>query len=423
MNLQNNHILKFSDLNLNKPLLNALEDLGLTDTTPIQEQSFSTIMSGRDIIGVAQTGTGKTFAYCLPLLRLLKYSAKRDPRVLMVVPTRELVVQLVEDLESLTQYMSTRIVGVYGGTNINTQKDQVMEGVDILVATPGRLLDLAYTGALRFKAVQKLVIDEVDEMLNIGFRPQLTNLLDILPAKRQNLLFSATMTDEVEELIHTFFNYPVKIEIAPTGTPLDLIEQYAYSVPNFNTKANLLETLISDEAVFKKVLVFVDNKRFVDALFEKIDEKFPDQIGIIHSNKSQNFRNKTVKNFEEGNHRVLIATDLLARGLDITTVSHVINFDIPDVPENYMHRIGRTGRAEEKGVAITFITQANEESKLAIEALMKKPIPMVDLPEGIIISEELIPGEIPVVHDKSYLKLPKPQISGEAFHEDRKSVV
>jgi len=409
----------FAELNLNKALLNALDDLGFTETTPIQEQSFSVIMSGRDVVGIAQTGTGKTFAYSLPLLRLLKFSKQKAPRVLMVVPTRELVIQLVADLEKLTTYTSTRVVGVYGGTNINTQKDLVMEGVDVLVATPGRLLDLAYTGALRLKSIQKLVIDEVDEMLNIGFRPQITNLLDILPKKRQNLLFSATITPEVEDIIDTFFNHPVKIEIAPTGTPLDQIEQYAFNVPNFNTKANLLEFLLNQENEFTKVLVFIENKKLVDRLHEKLELRFPEQIGAIHSNKSQNYRMRAVAGFEDGTHRVLLATDLLARGLDISTVTHVINFDVPPIPENYMHRIGRTGRASEHGIAITFVKEAEEDLKFAIEVLMTEEIPMRALPEEVVISDELMPEEEAKIIDKSYLKFPKAKASGAAFHEKK----
>ena len=409
----------FADLNLNKALFNALDDLGFTETTPIQEQSFSVIMSGRDVVGIAQTGTGKTFAYSLPLLRLLKFSKQNNPRILMVVPTRELVLQLVADLEKLTPYMNTRIVGVYGGTNINTQKNLVMAGADILVATPGRLLDLAYTGALRLKSIQKLVIDEVDEMLNIGFRPQITNLLDILPKKRQNLLFSATITPEVEDLIQTFFNNPVKIEVAATGTPLEQIDQSAYNVPNFNTKANLLEYLLADEEVFKKVLVFGENKKLVDRLHEKLELRFPEQIGAIHSNKSQNYRIRSVNGFEDGTHRVLLATDLLARGLDISTVTHVINFDVPEIPENYMHRIGRTGRASKHGIAITFVKEEEQELKFAIEVLMGEEIPMKELPEEVVISDELMPEEEAKIIDKSYLKFPKAKASGAAFHEKK----
>jgi ATP-dependent RNA helicase RhlE len=250
----------FSDLNLNKFLLNALEEMGFTIPTPIQEKAFSTIMSSRDVVGIAQTGTGKTIAYLLPILRQLSYSEQKFPRVLIVVPTRELVVQVVQDIENLTPYMNVRFAGIYGGTNINTQKQLVHEGLDILVATPGRLLDLALDGILKLKHIRKFVIDEVDEMLNLGFRPQLETLLDLLPQKKQNILFSATLTNEVENLLDTYFKAPIKIEIAASGSPLTSIQQLAYPVPNFYTKLRFLVSLLEDREAFQKVLVFVKNK-------------------------------------------------------------------------------------------------------------------------------------------------------------------
>src|SRR5688572_13088633 len=210
----------FDELNLNTPLLNALSDLGYIHPTTIQHKAFSVIMSGRDVVGIAQTGTGKTFAYLLPCLRQWKFSKEKVPQILILVPTRELVVQVLEEIQKLSKYMSVSATGVYGGTNINTQIGEVMKGVEIIVATPGRLIDLSLKGALKLKAIKKLVIDEVDEMLNLGFRSQLKLVLDLLPLKRQNIMFSATMTKDVEVLIHDFFNQPLKIEAAPTGTPL-----------------------------------------------------------------------------------------------------------------------------------------------------------------------------------------------------------
>lgn len=410
----------FADLNLNKPLLNALADLEYTHPTPIQIEAFSVIMAGKDVIGVAQTGTGKTYAYLLPLLRQLKYSKAGHPRVLIVVPTRELVLQVVKEVEKLTTYMTVRVVGVYGGTGMNTQKQIVRQGSDIVVATPGRLLDLSYTGALRLKAVKKLVIDEVDEMLNLGFRPQLNNILDLLPTQRQNLLFSATMTDEVEMLSNTFFNHPEKIEVAMSGTPIEKINQSAYHVPNFNTKANLLKYLLERDQSMNKVLVFIGTKKMADRLFENLTENLESTIGIIHGNKTQNYRVNSVKQFHEGETRILIATDIIARGLDISEVSHVINFDTPEVPENYMHRIGRTGRADLEGIAITFVGDSEQEYQMRIEALMKKTIELHPLPEDLAISEELIPEEIPTMGgDKNYLAPVNISKSKGAFHEKK----
>ncbi|MDA3906032.1 MAG: DEAD/DEAH box helicase, partial [Bacteroidales bacterium] len=245
-------MLLFDELNLNNPLLNALADLDFYTPTPIQEKAFPIIMSGADVVGVAQTGTGKTFAYLLPILRQWKYSDSKHPKVLIIVPTRELVKQLVEEIEKLTKYMNVRFAGVYGGTNINTQKQLVYDGLDILVGTPGRLIDLTLTGTLRLKHINKLVIDEVDEMLNQGFLKPITHFFENLPEKRQNLLFSATLTQEVETLIRSTFYNPVKIEIAPHGTPLEQIIQKAYFAPNFNTKANLLTHLLKEDKTIEK---------------------------------------------------------------------------------------------------------------------------------------------------------------------------
>ncbi|QMW00728.1 DEAD/DEAH box helicase [Spirosoma foliorum] len=408
----------FDELNLNKPLSNALEDLGYTTPTTIQQNVFSVVMSGRDVCGLAQTGTGKTLAYLLPCLRQLQFSKEKLAQLLIIVPTRELVVQVLETVNQLTAYMNLTAVGVYGGVNLKPQAAEVQKGMDILVATPGRLVDLLSNGTFKTKAIKKLVIDEVDEMLDLGFRTQLKIILDLLPPKRQNLLFSATLTIEVEKLIETFFNNPVRVEAAPVGTPLENIAQSAYEVPNFYTKINLLKLLLNQDATMTKVLVFVATKQLADQVYEEMDAKFPGQLGIIHSNKAQNQRFEAVDNFKSGAFRILIATDIIARGLDVAEVSHVINFDMPDVPENYIHRIGRTGRADQKGIAITFITPADEEKQEAIEALMNYQIPLVPLPEDLAISEVLTEAEKPKVHMKMpEVKAPKREDVGPAFHE------
>ncbi len=406
----------FDDLNLNNPLRNALQDIAISEPTTIQANAFAPIMSGRDVMGIAQTGTGKTFAYLLPLLRNLKYSDQRFPRILILVPTRELVQQVVSEAEKLTAYMSVRIDGVYGGANINTQRDRLYKGVDLLVATPGRLLDLVVSGVLRLKDVQKLVIDEVDEMLNLGFRTQLTRILDLLPERRQNLMFSATMIPDVEELIQQFFNDPVKIEAAKTGTPLSQITTFGYHIPNFYTKLNVLYHLLEDEA-YSKVLLFVCKKRIADDIHEILLEKYPDVISIIHSNKSQNYRFRSVQDFESGKSRVLIATDLVARGIDITGVSHVINFDLPESPEAYMHRVGRTGRADKKGIALSFITLKEQSYQLGVEKLTGKKLTIKPIPEDVEISEMLTEDEMDKPLEVNYL--PKPlnvDEGGGAFH-------
>ncbi|WP_159246227.1 DEAD/DEAH box helicase [Tenacibaculum maritimum] len=410
----------FEDLDLSKQLQNAIDDLGFTQPTPIQEKAFSVVRSGKDVVGIAQTGTGKTFAYMLPILRDLKFSKQQYPRVLILVPTRELVLQVVEEIEKLTTYITLRILGVYGGTNINTQKRAIAQGQDIIVATPGRLYDLALSNVLKLKTIQKLVIDEVDVMLDLGFRFQLLNIFDLLPDRRQNIMFSATMTEDVEALIDDFFKVPEKVSIAVSGTPLDNISQTSYNVPNFYTKVNLLNHLLSDKETYSKVLVFVSNKRGADRLFQSLDESFADEICVIHSNKTQNYRVRSIRQFDEGMNRILVATDVMARGLDLEEITHVINFDTPSFPENYMHRIGRTGRAEHEGKTILFSTEKEQEAKGKIEALMEYTIPLLAFPEEVEISEQLTEEERPredreISKNRTSLEY----VPGPAFHEKK----
>lgn len=408
----------FADLNLTAPLIKALDEMGLVTPTTIQEKAFSVIMSGRDVCGIAQTGTGKTFAYLLPCLRMIEFSKDRFPQMLVLVPTRELVVQVVEAARRLSAHRSLVVTGVYGGVNMKPQAEAILNGVDILVATPGRLYDLILNGALKTKSIKKLVIDEVDEMLNLGFRIQLRNIMDVLPERRQNLMFSATLTEEVEQLTEVYFNNPVRIEAAPAGTPLDNIEQSAYEVPNFYTKVNLLHLLLQEDSSMNKVLVFTASKKMADQLYEEIGPQYPDLVGVIHSNKEQNHRFNTVKQFKDGAYRFIIATDIVARGIDIAGVSHVINFDLPEIAEHYIHRIGRTGRADQKGIAISFVTPAEQERLESVETLMRYRVPMRDLPAHLEISEMLTEDEQPkVFHKEVQLKQPKRENVGAAFHE------
>ncbi|UPK72168.1 DEAD/DEAH box helicase [Chitinophaga filiformis] len=408
----------FDELNLSRPLLNALSDLGYTTPTVIQQKVFSVVMSGKDVCGIAQTGTGKTFAYLLPCLRQFKFSKERFPQLLIVVPTRELVVQVVDAVKQLTPYMSVEVAGFYGGVNMNPQMEIAAGKLDVVVATPGRLVDIVLSGTLKLKAIKRVVIDEMDEMLNLGFRPQIQHILDLLPVKRQNLLFSATITEEVEQLIETNFNFPVTVEAAPVGTPLKNISQTGYHVPNFYTKVNLLELLLERDSSMTKVLIFVATKEMANELYEQLEAKYPEKAGVIHSNKEQNHRFNTVKKFKDGTYRFIIATDIIARGLDIAEVSHVINFDTPEIPESYLHRIGRTGRADKDGNAIIFIADRERERQEKIEALMNYQIPILPLPEDLVISDVLTDDEKPEVKMKNFLiKLPSREEAGPAFHE------
>ena len=372
------------------------------------------------MMGIAQTGTGKTFAYLLPLLKLYKFTPTDSPKIVILVPTRELVVQVVEEVEKLTKYMSVRTLGIFGGVNINTQKKAVYEGIDILVGTPGRVMDLALDSVIRFDDTQKLVIDEFDEMLNLGFRVQLTSILAMMTRnKRQNILFSATMTDEVDAILNDFFDFPEEVTLAPSGTPLENIQQFTYNVPNFNTKVNLLIHLLESDESMERILVFVNNKKISDMLHERIEEHFDGQFGVIHSNKSQNYRLSTMASFQEGELRGIITTDIMARGLDISNISHVINFEAPEMPELYMHRIGRTGRADATGTAISFITPREADLITEVEILMNHEIDVIVFPEEVEISTKLIEPE----KDKQPIKflLKKPKLDGNgAFHEKAK---
>ena len=406
----------FEQFNLPKSLQKAIDEIGVTTPTPIQERSFPVIMSGRDVMGIAQTGTGKTYAYLLPILKQWKFTPTHTPKVVIIVPTRELVVQVAEEVEKLTKYMSVRVLGVYGGVNINTQKTSVYEGVDVLVGTPGRMMDLALDNVVRFDEMQKLVIDEFDEILNLGFRFQITSILSMMRPKRQNILFSATMTDEVDELLDEYFDFPEEVSLAASGTPLEKIKQVGYHVPNFLTKVNLLKHLLAEDETMERLLVFVNNKKVADILMDLLEEDFPEQFGVIHSNKSQNYRLNTMASFQAGEIRGIVTTDIMARGLDISDITHVINMQFSEVPEQYIHRIGRTGRADKDGIAISIVSPSEEEFQVEAELLMEKELEMLELPAAIKVEERRLEFE----KDKKKVKFLMKKVKlegGAAFHE------
>ncbi len=408
----------FIDFNLPVALQNALTDQGLIEPTTIQEKAFPVVMSGRDMVGIAQTGTGKTLAFLLPALRQWQYSKERHPSVVIVVPTRELAQQVADEIEKFTTYMKVRSVAVFGGVNMVQQTPLLMDGLDVIVGTPGRLLDFLLNGTLKFKNVKKFIIDEVDEMLNLGFRPQLVRLMEFLPTRRQNLMFSATMTDEISAFIADFFIDPLRVEAARSGAPLENIKQAAIKVPNFATKINLLSFLVHAHPEFAKVLLFVSTKQMADDLFDRLSDDIAAYTGVIHANKSQNFRFEQLRRFNQGDFRILIATDLVARGLDFEDVTHVVNFDLPEDPENYMHRIGRTGRIAKKGVAISFVTSRDVEARQRIEELMGLKINIMSMPPGVENSQEVSVYDQDEVKMKNILfRLPKRPQGGGAFHE------
>lgn len=407
----------FDRFDLPKSLQKAIDEMGFQEPTPIQVKAMPVILSGRDVMGIAQTGTGKTLAYLLPVLKQWKFKETDAPRVLIIVPTRELVVQVAEEVEKLTSYMSVRTLAIYGGTNINTQKNALLQGVDIVVGTPGRIMDLALDNNLRLDQLQKLIIDEFDEILNLGFRAQMTSIFSMMKDKRQNILFSATMTDDVDELLEEYFDFPEEVSLAPSGTPLENIEQKGYHVPNFNTKLNLLQYLLDVDNEMSRVLIFVNNKKTADLVFEFLELHYPGEFGVLHSNKTQNYRLNAMATFQAGEYRGLVTTDIMARGLDITDITHVINMEFPEIQEQYIHRIGRTGRAEKDGIAISFIGPKEEEIMIETELMMNHEIQFEPLPD-IEISDKLL--EFEKDHKKIKMLLKRPKLDGGgAFHEKK----
>lgn len=386
-------MISFDDIKLSKQIRMALDEAGFDKPTEIQDKVFAPIRAGKDVIGIAQTGTGKTLAYLMPILMKLNYAKGMDPRALIVVPTRELVLQVCETIELLTPYMDIRSLGLYGGVNINTQKEKVYEGVDILVATPGRLMDIYMTRILKFSQIKTLVVDEADKMMDLGFMPQLNAIFEVLPENHQNLLFSATFSDTVAKLSDNFLLLPERIEVAPQATTVENIHQIQYQAPNILSKINLLKYLLEDKQEFNKVMIFTETKKNADRIVERLEEILGEDLSVIHSNKAQNTRINALNAFKDGRSRVLVASDVAARGIDIENVSHVINFDIPSNYVEYVHRVGRTGRAEKEGTAISFVNAAEEELMEKIEALIKKPIPVESVPLDVAFTSQLLEDE------------------------------
>ncbi len=354
--------MNFEDFDLNRQLLNAIADAGYEVPSPIQEQAIPLVLQGHDVLGIAQTGTGKTAAYVLPLLMRIKYAQGQHPRALILAPTRELVMQIGAALGELAKYTDLRHIAIYGGLGPKTQIEALQKGVDIVVATPGRFLDLYLRGEIVVKQLTTLVMDEADKMMDMGFMPQINRILEVIPRKRQNLLFSATFPEKVVRLSENFLEAPIRVEVTPQATTAARVHQIIYDVPNFRTKINLLELLVQDKAVFERGMVFVRSRENAENIYKFLKRKVvsEDEVRVIHANKGQNTRINAMEAFKEGNVRILIATDVAARGIDVTQVSHVVNFDVPLIYEDYVHRIGRTGRANQEGNAITFVTIADD---------------------------------------------------------------
>lgn len=384
---------RFEDFKLNKQLLSAVEDMGYSEPSLIQKKAIPMILAGHDVLGIAQTGTGKTAAFILPLLMKVKYAQGTHPRALILAPTRELVIQINDDIRQLSAYCDIRHIGIFGGAGMKAQAEAIQKGLDVLVATPGRLMDLYAKGYLVLKNIKTLVLDEADKMMDMGFMPQIRQILEIIPVKRQNLLFSATMPEKVLTLSEEFLEFPERVEVAPQATTVDTVEQYAYLLPNFKTKINLLELLLKDDKVFNRVIIFTKSKQTANNIYKFLSRKAEGEVRVIHGNKDQNARINAMEAFKQGKVRILVSTDVSARGIDISMVSHVINFDVPLIYEDYVHRIGRTGRAQNTGTAITFITPADQYHIKKIENIIRQKIPVKVLPHDLTIEETSFPEE------------------------------
>lgn len=368
--------MQFHNLNLNDSLLRAIEKQGYTDPTPIQEKTIPHILDHRDVIGCAQTGTGKTAAFVLPIIQNIgTQSNNKHIRVLIVTPTRELAAQIGEEVGKFAQYTSLKHTVIFGGVGQNPQVQAVRRGVDILIATPGRLLDLMGQGIIKLNKIDVFVLDEADRMLDMGFIHDVKRIIKTLPTKRQTLLFSATMPDAIQELSNRILIKPIKVEVDPQASTVEKIDQAIFFVER-NDKRDLLNHLLGDSSV-ERVLVFTRTKHRANNLAKQLSRgKW--NAEAIHGNKSQTARTRALDNFKSGRTPILIATDIAARGLDIDAVSHVINFDLPNIPESYVHRIGRTARAGASGVAYSFCDVDERKYLKDIEKVTRQRIPVIE---------------------------------------------
>jgi ATP-dependent RNA helicase RhlE len=405
---------------LNRQLLNAVADAGYVTPTPIQLKAIPFILQNHDVLGIAQTGTGKTAAYALPLLMKVKYAQGQSPRALILAPTRELVMQISEAITQFAKYTDLRCLALYGGLGPKTQIERLNAGVDLLIATPGRFLDLYREGHIGVKEIKTLVLDEADKMMDMGFMPQIKAMLEVIPTKRQNLLFSATFPERVERLSQDFLEAPIKIEASPQTMSATMVTQTLYEVANFRSKINLLEFLVDDD-VMERVIIFVRSRVVAENVYKFLARKVvgESQIRVIHANKGQNTRINAMEAFKEGNVKILVATDVAARGIDVTGVSHVINFDVPIIYEDYVHRIGRTGRANRTGQAITFMTSAEAYHIAKIEAIIRQPIPRLPIPSQVeLLSTPFDEAQAMLREIDEQRKRDDPTFQG-AFHEKK----
>ncbi len=371
--------MQFSDLNLISPIQTALQESGYEKPTPIQAQAIPVVLKGRDLLGIAQTGTGKTAAFCLPILQLLDQNRTRrepkSPRVLVLTPTRELAIQIHKSFLTYGKNLKQRYAVIFGGVGQGNQVRELQAGTDVLVATPGRLLDLIQQKYLRLDRVEIFVLDEADRMLDMGFMRDIKKILPLLPSETHNLFFSATMPSEIQKLAHSILKDPVKVEVTPPSTTVERIKQSVMFVDK-KDKISLLLDLLKNNNLYK-VLVFCEMKHVANRISEKL-EKSGISSAAIHGNKSQGARQRAIEDFTNDRIRVLVATDIASRGIDIDGITHVINFELPNVPESYVHRIGRTARAGTQGEAISLCCTEEKFFLYTIEKTTRQRIPVIE---------------------------------------------
>jgi ATP-dependent RNA helicase RhlE len=392
--------MSFSTLGLGPKLLQSISDAGYTQPTPIQTAAIPRVLAGRDLIGIAQTGTGKTAAFVLPLLERIMNKQSRTPRALIVAPTRELALQIDEQVRILGRHMHVRCATVFGGVGEQPQIDALRRGVDVVVATPGRLLDLMGSGYVNLRDVEIAVLDEADRMLDMGFLPQIRRVVNALPKQRQTLLFSATLSSDIEKITGEFLRNPETVEIGRRSNPAESVAQFLYPVPK-SRKIDLLIHLLRDQSL-DSVLVFSRTKHGADKIVRKL-KAANIAAAALHSNRSQSQRVTALNAFKSGHARVLVATDIASRGIDVEGISHVINFDFPMHAEDYVHRIGRTGRADAVGDAISFVMPDDESYVRDVERMTRRAIPRRRV-EGFNYTETAS-----VAHQPRPMHVPRPQ--------------
>ena len=373
----------FSELKVTRQYLDVLEDMGISSPTEIQEKAIPRIRAGQDVIGIAQTGTGKTLAFLLPVVAMLSHSQGKGPRCVVLTPAKELALQIAEVAKQLAAKTDLRVEVIFGGVGHRAQQERLELGCDLVVATPGRFMELYMRHAFSTGHISHLILDEADRMMDFGFMPQLRKLLEILPQKRQNLLFSATYPEKTEAMAEEFLLWPTRVEASPESTAVQTVDQSGYRADNFETKLNLLTALLNEEDVDTQVLLFVREKDQAERIGARLFERVSRSVKTLHANKGQNSRIHAMDAFKAGEIRFLVATDVASRGIDVPKLDLVVNVTVPRDPHDYIHRIGRTGRAMREGRALTLVDPSENAALRRIDTLLGKALPLLPLPAEV----------------------------------------